>query len=464
MLVERLLGDVKAFRNNPLDTVVAATQGRAVGSIRLGHRRLFLTADPSVARSILIDNSANWEKGVEVESMRPVFGDGLVTGQGEDWSTARQALNPAFKPRHVRDGLGVAADRLLREVAYLAANGESVDLHAFTGRATLITVTNALFGMTLSDRDLARLPAAVAKGHDWITQHATSIAPVPRAIPTPANRRLASVVACLRDAAARIYDAMPDNAMRRGLDRIAAEFGHAVARDHIVTLLVAGFETSASSATWMLYLIAERPALAARLRSVQAASGRTPQTMIQDPLTAAVIKETLRLYPAIWWFARRPVTCCELGGIRVPRHASVILVPWALHRDPALWTAAESFDPDRWLTGAVPEDRLAWMPFGAGERACIGRNLALAQLATLLTVCVEAFDMRALSGPAAQLAPYGGVSLGPPQDRTMALAFTARRPEPTISVLPAMRRCGAAQPHTGRQRQKAAPVHPRTTC
>jgi cytochrome P450 len=335
-----------------------------------------------------------------------------------------------FKPEPLADGLDVAADRLLHEVAMAAMKGEVVDLRYFAGRATLALVSEALFGVTLSDQTLKTLPGTVACGHDLMSTRIARGYVVPEIVPTPENRSMREVRDSLYREARAIYAAMPDNAMKAALKEFEAEFGEQAVIEQIVTLLVSGFETSATSAAWMLYRVGQRPDLIARIRQSCDSTSLAPSKMAQDPLLAAIVKETLRLYPSSWWFARTAQEDTEVAGVRIPRGASLLLVPWSLHRRPELWDEPEAFEPDRWLRPGVPHDRWSWLPFGSGARACIGRNLAQAELAILLWLMGTAFEVETLNGPADALQPFGGITLGTPKATSLKVRLSPREPKP----------------------------------
>jgi cytochrome P450 len=433
MLNELVFGDMKRFQADPIGVVQdLTTRDNHVESLRLGHRRVYFSGHPDVFKQVLRDQPERWGKGPEVDFMRPVLGDGMVTASGRVWSRGRALLGSVFKPEPLAAGLDVAADRLLHEVAMAALEGEVVDLRYFAGRATLALVSQALFGVTLSDATLKTLPSTVACGHDLMSTRIARGYVIPELVPTRENRSMREVRAELYREARAIYAAMPDNAMKGALKEFEAEFGEQAVVEQIVTLLVSGFETSATSAAWMLYRVGQRPDLIARIRSSCDSTSLPPSKMAQDPLLAAIVKETLRLYPSSWWFARTAQQDTEVAGVRIPRGASLLLVPWSLHRRRELWDDPEAFEPDRWLRPGVPHDRWSWLPFGSGARACIGRNLAQAELAILLWLMGTAFEVETLNGPADTLQPFGGITLGTPKATSLNVRLRQRAPKPAV--------------------------------
>ena len=426
----RIFGELNTFQEDPIRAVESVTlNGDAVGSLRLGLQRFFFSGDPDVFQQVLIDEPDRFRRGTEVDSLRPIMGEGLVTESYRTWKVSRPILNQVFRPKNVNQGLGIATDRLLTEVARLASSGDSVDVHTFSGRATLLMAIQAIFGVTPSEEILDTLPAIVAEGQQRVSEKNASGLPLPMGIPTPTNRRLRHVGKAIYETVDLLRGQMKDTPMGHAVDEIERQLGKRAARDHIATFLVTGFETTATTAAWMLYTLANRPDLVASLREVCDHSQYPPHSLTKEPLVAGIVKEALRLYPSIWWFTRQTLEPVQIGDTVIPKNASLHLVPWALHRQPSLWNDPQTFDPDRWVSGQVPEHRWSWAPFGAGPRACIGRHLVFSELAILLWLVGTAFDMEALSGDVAKLRPRAGITLGSPKETALKVRMRPRTPQ-----------------------------------
>ncbi len=201
-------------------------------------------------------------------------------------------------------------------------------------------------------------------------------------------------------------------------------------RDEILTLFIAGHETTASALAWALYLLGQHPEAHARARAeAEALRGRSA-TVADLPrlgFCLQVFKEAMRLYPPIFVIARRCLSDVRVGGYDLPRGTPIIISPWALHRRPELWPDPERFDPSRFEPAAEQaRDKLAYLPFGAGPRICIGNHFSLMQgplaLATLLARLDLELSTRAAIEPEAYAAlrPKGGVPM----------RVTARRARP----------------------------------
>jgi cytochrome P450 len=170
--------------------------------------------------------------------------------------------------------------------------------------------------------------------------------------------------------------------------------------DELVTLLLAGHETTANALAWAWYLLARHPALEARLHAeVRAAVGERDAVSVDDlprlPFAAAVFAEALRLYPPASAFGRRADAPCSLGGYKIGRGDGIMLSPYVSHRDPAVFPAPHEFVPDRWRAAAPPP--FAYFPFGGGSRVCIGEAFARMEGTLVLAAIVQRFSLRAVA-------------------------------------------------------------------
>jgi len=318
--------------------------------------------------------------------------------------------------RHVAD----AVERLLAR--WKAADGEVVDVDEAMMRLALEVVGESLFGSDLTG-DAERLAAATLDALEVVVRKARSPLPMPLRVPTPSNIVLRRAVRQLDDAvdamlAERARRPVSDGRTPDMLDLLLAtrdEDGRTLSarevRDQVVTFIVAGHETVASALTWAWDLLAHHPEAAARLRAeADALDGpATFDDLPRLPFAAAVLDETLRLYPPAWVITRRALEDDELAGVPVAANALVIVSPWLVHRHASAWDRPEEFDPSRFLdeSGARRRDVVAspaYLPFGAGPRLCIGRDMALLEGVLVLASLARAVDLEAV-GPSPRAVP-----------------------------------------------------------
>ncbi|GAB3596123.1 cytochrome P450 [Angustibacter peucedani] len=365
---------------------------------------VLLVNDPDGVRRVLVENARGYSKAtVQYGALSAVTGSGLLTADGEDWRRRRRIAQPAFHhgTLDVVAEQSVAAGR--RVVGSWAGrpDGSVVDVDAACMRATLEVV-----GRTLFDDDLAAdgevVVAAVQEALEVVVARARL--PRPAWLPLPSHRRLARAVATLDATCARVVRARrargiadDDTDLLALLLRSAEAEGGLTdqqVRDELVTLVIAGHETVASSLAWTLQLLAEHPdeqaAVHAELDAVL--GGRDPGWSDLRALTRTrqVVDESLRLFPPAWVVTRRAVEADVVAGVAVPAGTLVIISPWLLHRRARAWQDPLAFDPSRFAAARSSAPRGDYLPFGAGPRLCIGRDFALVeQVLALATVLRE---------------------------------------------------------------------------
>ncbi|MBB6251855.1 cytochrome P450 [Nitrospirillum iridis] len=427
-----LLGDLPAFAADPIGFVEHHGIGaNAPVALRLGPKPAFLISHPAGFQRVLVENRDAYGKGAEQARLRPLFGDGMVTANGPRWEAARQAAKAAFSQSRLNHGLELALCVLAQEAGRLAGNdGAEVDLHSLMGRLTMRMVVAALFHERLENGDSAdAIYQAGCVAHRHLSLSMWRLVDLDLHLPTRQGRAFRAAIAEMERQIADFAQA--PKGFLAALHPLVAEYGPAVMRDEAITALVAGFETTATAGCWLAYALAQRPELAAGLRQEVEerlpADGELRPALLRDlPRTRALVQEVLRLYPSAWWFARTALADDIVSGVHIPKGASILLCPWALHRQPSLWVAPLDLKPGRFLEGA-PADKFAYLPFGAGPRACIGAQLATAELTALAAMLVTTFDIQALSGPLAAQVPEGGITLGAPR-AGMTVRLSVRQP------------------------------------
>ncbi|HYC04007.1 MAG TPA: cytochrome P450 [Azospirillaceae bacterium] len=412
-----VLGELPAFRPDPLRWV----EERLLGNdrplpVRLGPGNAVFIARPSAFRQVLVDEVETFGKGALQARMRPAFGDGLITASGARWQAARHAAKASFSHAELNAGMELAQLVLAEETGRLAMRGDApLSLHAWMGRLTLRMVVAALFRVRMEDDAAERLYQAGQVVHTRFSHAMWRIVDLDATLPTPENRRFK---AALRTFEAFIDQvASPPQGVLKALAPLAEEFGPQVLRDEAMTMMIAGFETTATVAAMLAYELADKPWISEWLRpEIDAAANGfelSTERFRDMPRTRSFVQEVLRLYPSTWWFARVADRDTEIDGVPVRKGTSVLLCPWALHRQEDLWEDARRLDPARFLGRKAP-DKFAYVPFGAGPRTCVGAQLATAELMGIAAMLVGAFEVQPLSGPVDRLGLRGDVTLALP--------------------------------------------------
>jgi cytochrome P450 len=428
-----MLRAVPAIRRDPLGFLrdVAGRYGDAV-AFPMPRTPVLLVNSPEGAARVLRDNHRAYTKAtVQYRALGAVTGDGLLVADGEPWRQHRRLQQPAFRHGALHGVVPPSLDAAaaLRAEWDAVPPGTPVDADAAAMRALL-----GLVGRTLFAADLAPVTDRVVHAVDdalraVVQRSASPLALGPlAALPTPSRRRLRRAVATLDEVASDVVArrrAAPEGTDVLALLIQAADAGHLTeheVRDELLTAVIAGHETVASCLTWTLHLLAGAPEVQARLRAELAGTtgDRAPtwDDLRELRYTRAVVDEALRLYPPAWVITRRAVESDRVAGVDIPAGTLVILSPWLLHRRPDRWPDPERFDPDRFAGGAPTARDTAYLPFGAGPRLCIGRDLALVEVVLILAALLR--DREVMSPPGAPpprvdalvtLRPRGGLPL-----------------------------------------------------
>jgi cytochrome P450 len=335
---------------------------------------------PTDIKRVLLSNHRNYTKGEGMDRVKILLGNGIMTSEGEFWRRQRRMMQPSFHRRILDEFSGLIHDvnqRFAERWAARAAAGESLNLTDDVSELILEIVLKSIFGA-----DLARLERQggnpfelVAKEQNRDLKFAFKF------------RSLAKLVGELiehrRREPTEHFDflAMLMAARDREND---APMSNKELIDEIMTLIVAGHETTASALTWAWYLISRHPETAAQLQAEADAAGSGPLGLDGAEalrFTHQVLQESLRLYPPGWLFTRRTLEADELGGFAIGPRTDVFISPYLLHRHPEFWSEPEEFRPERFAgPDAALRHPFAYIPFSVGPRHCIGENIAMFEM------------------------------------------------------------------------------------
>jgi cytochrome P450 len=378
-----------------------------VAYYRVGPLKVYQFNHPDLARQILVDQPEKFQKPQFVKrAFRPFAGNGLLTSDGAFWRQQRKLIQPAFHHKHVATYADVMVDRALRMLDSFQ-DGQVRVIDADMTKLTLGIVVKTLFGtdITTEADEVGRLMTAVLDGSN---QRINSALQVPEWVPTRRNlrekRALATLDALLQnlirarrasggdggDLLSILLSAVDEDSGARMSDRQL--------RDEMMTLFLAGHETTANALTWTWYLLSQHPEVEAKLerelQHVLAGSPPTATDLQNMPYTEMVIRESMRLYPPAPGFTREPIEDIDIGGYEVPKGSLVAVITYALHRDARFFDDPERFDPERFASGW--EDRIprfAYLPFGGGPRVCIGNGFAMMEARLILATIAQRYQL-----------------------------------------------------------------------
>jgi unspecific monooxygenase len=367
-----------------------------------GRRQVILTRPASI-HHILVDNPANYHRTTAtIRMLRPLLGKGLLLSEGEDWRHQRQNAAPAFTPRTIP----MLARHIAQETGTLIGGladcrGRDVNLLAEMQFLALDIAGRSMFSMAMDRHgpELRELVTGYAEhlGRPSLLDFLLPLPiPSPRDLPRRRFRRrwmalIRRLIAERRESASEgapgdLFDLLSTE--ERDPDRLADQFA---------TLITAGHETTAVAMFWALYLVAAALEVEERIAAEAAPLDLGPEgaadALPRLVYTRAVVQEVLRLYPPAFTMARQARRADTAGGIAIPARAVVLIAPWVLHRHRRLWEEPEKFDPARFLPGAPPPERCAYLPFGMGPRVCIGAQFALTEATLVLASMIRAFHI-----------------------------------------------------------------------
>jgi cytochrome P450 len=413
----------------------------AICVMRLGYETAWNLMSPELVREALVGQAAHlirWERGIEV--FAEVVGQSVLVTEGDTWQRQRRVLMPAFTPRRVADYATLMAQSARRVLDRQVPSGQAfatVDMDGLWSEATMDAILQVLFSHP-SEGD-ARRAARASRALQAIGYREMFLPlTLPDWLPLPGKRAKRQALHTLRSLIQRHIDARaaaggagadtPD-LLGRLLSLRDEDSGAALAPqevfDQCMVTFQAGHDTTTSGLLWWSWLMATHPEAAQRatdeVDAVLGGATPTADDMASLPWLQATLKEALRLYPpAPALMSRRTTAPLTLGGWQIPKGAMLRLTPWTLHRDEQLFPQAEQFLPERFMDGAPPIPKGAWMPFGAGPRVCIGQHFAQLEMALLGAMLLQRFRLQATAGAAAPV-PVLHVTLKPAQPIRLTL-------------------------------------------
>jgi len=432
------LGRMRAIRESVINSWGQQAYEEDIVRGRFLGRSSFILNTADAIRHVLVDNFENYTRtpaGLRV--LRPILGEGLLIAEGRAWKHQRRTLAPAFTPRAVSTlvpHMLAATDETIAKLK--AASNAPVDLREAMQRLTLEIAGRTMFSFGMDRHGGALRDFVMEYGERLARPHFLDLL-LPLGWPSPQDffrarfrKRWTQFVGMLmaeRRAAGKNEGAPPRDLfdlMGAARDPETGEaFSEEQLGDEVATMILAGHETTATALFWSLYLLALDPVtqdeLAAEVKGASLDGGLDVERL---KFTRAVVDETMRLYPPAFLIARAAAAPDVISGIPVKKHDVILIAPWLLHRHEKLWRDPNAFMPSRFLPGAPPPDRFAYLPFGVGARVCIGAHFALVEATLALAKLIGAFRVSLIDQE--PVMPVGVVTTQP--DRSPMFTITPR--------------------------------------
>jgi cytochrome P450 len=411
------------LNENPLEffSKLARDYGDVAGIRVVNFRTIFIN-HPDTIEEVLVTHPRRYIKGRVLRANRHVFGEGLLTSEGDFWLRQRRLAQPAFHRARVASYAATMVEYAQRLLEHWR-DGEERDAHQEMMRLTLQIV-----GKTLFDSDVARDAQEVGKSMELMLELGANFRRtlfVPHWVPTPANLRIKREIALIESILYRIITERRASGRDTGdllsmllhaQDEDGSRMTDRQLRDETITLFLAGHETTASTLSWTWWLLSRSPAVEARLHAEldTVLRGRAPSLDDLPKLlyTGNVITESLRLYPPAWGLARVAIEDHELAGYPLKKGMGVAMAQWVVHRDTRWYDSPEEFRPERWegdFLKTLP--RFAYFPFGGGPRQCIGNSFAVMEATLILAAIAQKFRLRLVANH--PVVPLASITLRP---------------------------------------------------
>jgi cytochrome P450 len=413
------VGHLLAWSRDPLGLLsrVRAEHGDVVGLSFRGARSVLLCHPDDIAR-VHAETGRGFQKAQGGYVFPRAFGNGLLTSSGEFWRRQRALAQPAFHRRRIAGYAGTMV-RLAQEMADSWGDGQTLDVHAEMSRLTQRIAGVTLFGLD-TETWSGRASAALGAINRAVNKEGASlfVERLPASVPTRNRRRADAAIAELDGLVA---DLLAARSARPGQhDDLLAMLAEArdadgqgmsprQLRDEVVTLYLAGHETTANTLSWVWHLLGRHEPVARRLADeltgVLGDRAAKAEDVAALPFTRAVIDEAMRLYPPIWQVFRIAVEDAEFRGYTVPAGTGVMMSQWLTQRDLRWFDHPDRFDPDRWLDGRTRDvPRYAYFPFGGGPRVCLGSAFAVMEAVLVVATVARRVSLRPLDAEV-RLAP-----------------------------------------------------------
>jgi cytochrome P450 len=402
-------------------------------SMKLGPLDLVIINHPDFAQHILRDNARNYVKGGALnEAARGILGNGLVMSEGDYWRKQRRMMQPQFHRQYlasITDLMSEAIEEIMGNWDSLAGSGEAQNVSTLFAEVTMNVIMKTMFGRSIDPEEIKLASDAFNYALRYLMQDAVT-GKFPAWLPVPGRKQYHEALAKIdafvygiikqrRENPTVSYDII-SMMMQMVDDETNEVMSDKEIRDEVVTIFLAGYETTALAMSWGAYALSQEQSVQEKLMKYidEALEGRAAQfeDLRKLDYSRMVISEMLRLYPPAVFITRMAAEDDVIGGYLIKAGQAIIVNPMPIHYHPDFWSNPERFDPERFSTEAEKgRHSLAWIPFGAGQRQCIGKDFAMMEATLILSRLMQRYQLIATDKPApkaafsATLSPTKGI-------------------------------------------------------
>ncbi|MES3516428.1 MAG: cytochrome P450 [Natronomonas sp.] len=411
-----VLGNTHQYARDPFTFMTAV--GRAYGDIarfELAGQPTYMVTGPDEIERVLVSEADSYRKPVfGDDAIEDLLGNGLLLSDGDAWRHQRQLATQAFDPGRFEDLAAMMAD-YAEELVEDWDDGEVVDIREEMAEITVKIIVEAMFGTTIDDETTTAVQEALEPLGARFEPDAVRFL-LPSWIPTSENRSFSAAIETLETILDEIVAERRESDYENGDDLLSVllqaqdrgEQTDGQMRDELVTMLLAGHDTTALTLTYTLFLLDRNPEVRSELYAeFDDIDGRPGfHTARKMDYTDRVLKEAMRLYPPVYTMFRESTEPVELGGYGLDEEALLMLPQWVVHRSPRYYDDPEAFDPDRWLPErSADRPRFAFFPFGGGPRICIGKQFSLLESKIILATIASEFELERVDDGPLELRP-----------------------------------------------------------
>jgi cytochrome P450 len=409
-----------AYRRGPLPFFQnLAERYGDISYFRLGPQQAFFFNHPDYIKDILVTNHQNFMKGLALQRAKRLLGEGLLTSEGETHRRQRRLAQPAFH----RQRIASYADVMTTYASQTRAgwnDGETLDISEEMMRLTLGIVGKTLFDADVKS-DAQEVGEAMTVAMELFNTLTLPFYELLRKLPLPQFRRFDAAKLRLDAIIYRLIEERRRSGQDRGdllsmlllaqdTEGDGGQMTDAQLRDELMTIFLAGYETTSNALTWTWYLLSQNSAVESKLHEEidEVLEGRLPtfEDVARMKYTEMVLAESMRLYPPAWATGRMALNDFEMGGYIVPKGSLVLMSQYVMHRDPRYFAEPMRFDPERWSPGArEARPQFTYFPFGGGPRRCIGEGFAWMEGILLLATLAQQWQMRLVPNHPVELKP-----------------------------------------------------------
>lgn len=431
-----LLGHVNMLRDDAIGMIRGFIEGYgSIYSLSIPFHKGVVVSDPAYARYVLLDNNKNYTKSIAYDTLKPLLGMGLLTSEGDFWKQQRKLIQPAFHKKKLEELTAMMVERSehwVDRIDAYAQKGESFDALPEMTALTLDIISKAIFSKGVEDKAQV-VGEQITLLNEYTIERLHQPIRMPASIPTPFNRRARKSIDLLDKVIYEIIDerrregVSKDDLLSMLIDAQDEETGVGMnnkqLRDEVMTIFLAGNETSSNALSWTLYLLSQHPKverkMVAEINEKLDSGLKIDFTTVNEfQYVRQVIEESMRVHPPVWMVGRRTIEADQIGGHYIAPQTNVLVPIFYFHNSIKYWDQPEKFMPERF----APEkrnaiDRYVYMPFGGGPRFCIGNNFAMLEMQIIIIILYRKFKFRLKEGfevvqePLVTLRPRYGVQM-----------------------------------------------------